>query len=100
MAGDGFAKRETYNPSALAGVSGRFHRPETRPADDLQDDWKISQRLTTDDGLRWDAWMPPIDHTATLVGFTFANRIVGGVGISLFAKVLNESPIANPRFPP
>jgi hypothetical protein len=58
-----------YESSFFQDNGRKFYLREIRPAVYLQDDWKISQRLTINAGLRWDPWMPPIDLNGTLIGF-------------------------------
>ena len=62
-----------YESSFFQDNGRKFYLREIRPAVYLQDDWKVSQRLALNVGLRWDPWMPPIDRNGTLVGFNLAN---------------------------
>ncbi len=47
----------------------RFDLREDRFAAFVNDDWRISKRLTLNIGLRWEPWLPPIDRNNTLVAF-------------------------------
>ena len=62
-----------YESSFFQDNGRKFYLREIRPAVYLQDDWKVSVRLTINAGLRWDPWTPPIDLNGTLVGFNPAN---------------------------
>jgi len=71
----------TKSGSALAdfylGLESQFFQDNgrkaylrlNRPSLYVQDDWKLSPRLTLNLGLRWDPWLPPTDLNGTLVGF-------------------------------
>jgi hypothetical protein len=47
----------------------KFYLRENRPSLYVQDDWKISRRLTLNLGVRWDPWLPADDLNGTLVAF-------------------------------
>ena len=47
----------------------KFYLRENRVGLFVQDDFKISNELTINAGVRWDPWLPPIDLNNTLVGF-------------------------------
>jgi Carboxypeptidase regulatory-like domain len=47
----------------------KFYLRENRPSLYVQDDWKVSRRLTLNLGVRWDPWLPPNDLNGTLVAF-------------------------------
>ena len=46
-----------------------FYLRENRFYAFLQDDWKISHRLTLNLGVRWEPWLPPNDLNNSLTGF-------------------------------
>ena len=62
-----------YESSFFQDNGRKFYLREIRPSIYIQDDWKVSQRLTINAGLRWDPWIPPVDLNGTLVGFDPAN---------------------------
>jgi Carboxypeptidase regulatory-like domain/TonB-dependent Receptor Plug Domain/TonB dependent receptor len=47
----------------------KFYLRTNRPSLYVQDDWKLTRRLTLNVGLRWDPWLPPNDLNGTLVAF-------------------------------
>jgi hypothetical protein len=47
----------------------KFYLRENRPSLYVQDDWKVSRKLTLNLGVRWDPWLPPNDLNGTLVAF-------------------------------
>jgi hypothetical protein len=47
----------------------KFYLRENRPSLYVQDDWKLSRKLTLNLGVRWDPWLPPNDLNGTLVAF-------------------------------
>jgi len=47
----------------------KFYLRENRPSLYVQDDWKVSRKLTLNLGMRWDPWLPPNDLNGTLVAF-------------------------------
>ncbi len=72
--GNSFADFYTGYESTFYQDNGRkFYLRENRPSLYLQDDWKLSKKLTVNLGLRWDPWLPPNDLNNTLVGFNLAN---------------------------
>ena len=57
-------------PSAFVQDSGRtIDLFEQKYHFWVQDDWKATDRLTVNAGLRWEPWTPPTDSLNNLVGF-------------------------------
>jgi hypothetical protein len=57
-------------PSQFYQDNGRtFYLRENRFSAYVNDDWKITRKVTLNLGLRWEPWLPPIDKNNTLVGF-------------------------------
>lgn len=57
-------------PSAFVQDSGRtIQLSESKYHFWVQDDWKATDRLTVNAGLRWEPWTPPTDSLNNLVGF-------------------------------
>lgn len=57
-------------PSAFVQDSGRtLQLSESKYHFWVQDDWKATDKLTVNAGLRWEPWTPPTDSLNNLVGF-------------------------------
>jgi hypothetical protein len=62
-------------PSLFNQDSGRTIRlSETKAHFWVQDDWKTTDKLTVNAGLRWEPWTPPTDSLHNLVGFTLGKQ--------------------------
>jgi len=85
-AGNAFADFYTGYESSFFQDNGRkFYLREWRPSLFVQDDWKATQALTLNFGLRWDPWIPPIDKNNTLVGFVpgFKSTVAPGAPVGM-----------------
>jgi hypothetical protein len=79
----------TYVSDPTPTVNGRWYRGAY-----LQDDWKMTRRLTLNLGVRYDFFSPPIEATDSQANFDITSPInVGGAGTGKYIFPLSQSKI-------
>jgi hypothetical protein len=78
-----------FSPSGVAGNLNKYHFQYFAPF--VQDDWKVTSRLTVNLGLRWDYRSVPYEETNKMFWFDLANP---GGGLCFADKSLGTAAVS------